>query len=74
MTLAQPDGFFDGEFVKGVHAVLDAGGLNGGLCAVDAGFDLLITLSVGVIIISFSVGGCGTHGIVNDPLHGYQDP
>ena len=39
-AFAQSDGFFDGEFVEGVHAVFYAGGLDGGEGFVDAGFDL----------------------------------
>jgi hypothetical protein len=40
LLLAEAHGFFDGELVEGVHRVLDVCGFDGGLGAVDAGFDL----------------------------------
>jgi hypothetical protein len=42
--LAEAHGFFDGELVERVHGVFDVGGFDGGLGAVDAGFDLGGTL------------------------------
>ncbi len=41
-AFADADGGFDGEFVEGVHAVFDAGGLDRCPGFIDAGFDLLV--------------------------------
>lgn len=40
LLLADERGFLDGEVVKGVYAVLDAGGFDARLGLVDADFDL----------------------------------
>ena len=43
---AEADGFFDGELIEGVHGVFYVCGFDGGLGAVDAGFDLYQGLAV----------------------------
>ena len=40
LALAKADGLFDGELIKGVHAVFYAGGFDAGVGFVDAGFYL----------------------------------
>jgi hypothetical protein len=40
LLFAQAHGFFDGELIERVHGVLYICGFDGGLGAIDAGFDL----------------------------------
>lgn len=42
VAFAEEDGFFEGELVEGVHGHFDAGGFDGGVCCVDARFDLVV--------------------------------
>lgn len=50
LLLADERGFLDGEVVKGVYAVLDAGGFDARLGLVDADFDLFGGVAVSELV------------------------